>query len=45
VFRRLETFTLEHHTPPFAARLVGGVSLMSWVGVMTAGRLLTFFRP
>ncbi len=45
VFRRLESFTLEHHTPPLGARLVGGVSLMSWVGVMTAGRLLTFFRP
>jgi len=45
VFRRLESFTAEHHAPPIAARLVGGVSLMSWVGVMTAGRLLTFFRP
>ena len=32
-------------TPPFGARVVGGVSLCAWVGVMTAGRLLTFFRP
>lgn len=44
VFRRLEAYT-ETHSPPFAARLVGGVSLGAWVGVMTAGRLLTFFRP
>ena len=45
VFRRLEAFTAEHHAPPLAARFVGGISLASWVGVMTAGRLLTFFRP
>ena len=45
VFRRLESFTEEHHAPPIAARLVGGVSLAAWVGVMSAGRLLTFFRP
>jgi hypothetical protein len=31
--------------PPLAARLAGGVSLCAWVGVMSAGRLLTFFRP
>lgn len=30
---------------PLPARIVGGVSLCAWVGVMTAGRLLTFFRP
>ena len=44
VFRRLE-----HHPPgeppPLAMRLAGGVSLCAWIGVMTAGRLLTFFRP
>ena len=45
VFRRLEAFSLENVAPPLAARLVGGVSLASWVGVMSAGRLLTFFRP
>jgi hypothetical protein len=32
-------------TPPMAARIIGGVSLCLWIGVMTAGRLLTFFRP
>jgi hypothetical protein len=31
--------------PPLAARLAGGVSLLAWIGVMSAGRLLTFFRP
>ncbi len=32
-------------TAPFAARLAGGISLACWIGVMVAGRLLTFFRP
>jgi len=31
--------------PPLAARIAGGVSLCAWIGVMSAGRLLTFFRP
>ncbi|MSO84060.1 MAG: hypothetical protein EXQ53_12330 [Acidobacteria bacterium] len=30
---------------PLFARLIGGVSLCSWIDVMTAGRLLTFYRP
>lgn len=30
---------------PLAARIVGGVSLFLWVGVMYWGRMLTFFRP
>ena len=30
---------------PFFARMIGGVSLCCWIGVMTAGRLLTFYRP
>lgn len=30
---------------PLGAKLVGGVSLSLWMGVITAGRLLTFFRP
>lgn len=34
-----------HEAPPLAARLAGGVSLCAWIGVMAAGRLLTFFRP
>jgi hypothetical protein len=44
VFRRL----LESEpgmAPPLAARIAGGVSLCAWIGVMSAGRLLTFFRP
>ena len=44
VFRRLEAIS-DVQAPPLAARLVGGVSLAAWVGVMTAGRLITFFRP
>src|SRR5688500_17011643 len=31
--------------PPLGARVAGGVSLTAWIGVMSAGRLLTFFRP
>jgi hypothetical protein len=44
VFKRLER---EHPggPPPFTARLAGAVSLTAWVGVMSAGRLITFFRP
>lgn len=30
---------------PLGARIIGGVSLFVWLGVMTAGRLLTFYRP
>jgi len=30
---------------PLAARLIGFISLACWIGVMVAGRLLTFFRP
>lgn len=30
---------------PLAAKIIAGVSLASWVGVITFGRLLTFFRP
>lgn len=30
---------------PLPARVVGGLSLCCWIGVMTAGRLLTFYRP
>lgn len=31
--------------PPLGARIAGAVSLCAWIGVMSAGRLLTFFRP
>jgi hypothetical protein len=44
VFRRLHALS-PGDQPPLAARIVGGVSLACWIGVMTAGRLLTFFRP
>ncbi len=44
LFRRLESFS-ENTPPPLAARIVGGVSRGAWVGVMSAGRLITFFRP
>jgi hypothetical protein len=30
---------------PMAARWIGAISLACWVGVMAAGRLLTFYRP
>jgi hypothetical protein len=30
--------------PPLRARIAGAVSLAAWIGVMAAGRLLTFFR-
>jgi hypothetical protein len=43
-FRRLLTLAPES-PPPLAARLAGAVSLCAWIGVMAAGRLLTFFRP
>ena len=43
-FRRLLEVPLDV-PPPLSARLAGGVSLLAWIGVMSAGRLLTFFRP
>jgi hypothetical protein len=30
---------------PLAARIIGGVSLVSWLVVITCGRLLTFYKP
>lgn len=44
VFRRLEA-NGPHATPPAGARVAGAISLGAWIGVMAAGRLLTFFRP
>ena len=44
VFARLQR-TGAGADPPLGARLAGGVSLTAWIGVMSAGRLLTFFRP
>jgi len=31
--------------PPVRARVIGAVSLACWLGVIVAGRLVTFFRP
>jgi len=44
VFKRLHR-TGADASPPLGARVAGGVSLAAWIGVMSAGRLLTFFRP
>ena len=44
MFRRVRDVGPGEHAPVFA-RLIGGVSLCCWIGVMTAGRLLTFYRP
>ena len=44
VFSRLQTLPPDS-APPFGARVAGAVSLTMWIGVMSAGRLLTFFRP
>jgi hypothetical protein len=30
---------------PWPARIMGGASLVLWIGVMSCGRLITFFRP
>jgi len=43
-FERLKTHDPEA-PPPLGARVAGAVSLCAWIGVMSAGRLLTFFRP
>jgi hypothetical protein len=32
-------------SPPLAAQLFAAVSLLSWIGVITAGRVITAFRP
>src|SRR5262245_39250964 len=43
-FRRVRTLQAGE-VIPFGARVVGAVSLCAWMGVITAGRLLTFYRP
>ena len=30
---------------PRAAKFIGGASLLLWIGVIVAGRMLTFYRP
>jgi hypothetical protein len=44
VFKGLQRLSPDS-PPPFGARVAGAVSLAMWIGVMSAGRLLTFFRP
>ena len=44
LFRKVRVLGPGASIPP-AARLVGAVSLSAWMGVITAGRLLTFYRP
>lgn len=35
----------EFDLPPIRARVIGFISLACWLGVITAGRLVTFYRP
>lgn len=35
----------DYDLPPSRARVIGFISLGCWLGVITAGRLVTFFRP
>ena len=44
IFRRVRDLGPGAATPP-AARIIGAVSLLSWIGVIVCGRMLTFFRP
>jgi hypothetical protein len=44
MFRRLKQLG-PHDEAPLPARLMAGLSLACWIGVICAGRLLTFYRP
>ena len=44
MFRRVRTCGPGQQAP-LPARLMGAASLVFWVGVISCGRLLTFFRP
>jgi hypothetical protein len=44
VFRHLQQLG-PHDEAPAAARCMAAVSLLCWIGVICAGRLLTFYRP
>ena len=43
-YRHVEGVKAGGHTP-MVAKVIGGVSLVLWLGVITCGRLLTFYRP
>lgn len=44
VFRQLEALPADA-TAPLRARILTAVSLTAWLGVLVAGRLITFYRP
>jgi hypothetical protein len=44
MFRKVMTLGPGENAP-LPARIIGGVSLTCWIGVIAFGRLLTFFRP
>ena len=43
-YRHVEAVEAGGHTPT-VAKVIGGISLVLWLGVITCGRLLTFYRP
>lgn len=43
MFRKVRTLGPGENAP-FPVRVIGGVSLLAWLGVITSGRLLTFYR-
>jgi hypothetical protein len=44
MFRKVRTLGPGENAP-MPARIIGGVSLVCWLSVITFGRLLTFYRP
>ena len=43
-FAEVKAMGANADAPP-RAKLIAGISLAAWVGVLVCGRLLTFFRP
>ncbi len=43
-YRDVEGVKAGEHAP-MRARLIGGISLILWLGIITYGRLLTFYKP
>ena len=44
-FRRVFTDPAPRLDAPRHAKIIAAISLCAWIGVITAGRLLTFYRP
>ena len=44
VFRRVSV-TAPEADPPVGAKVAAAVSLACWIGVITCGRLITYYRP